>query len=102
MTKRDTLVLGQRVYDTPEDFSLMAEEAISTTGVMLYPLCVAAIRVYEIAACSKQQKEFGYNFAAMATFRAGFLEGVRTQKQKQRERRQKKSRLAMQTLGGKH
>lgn len=96
------IVLGQRLHDVSEDFSLMARGAASTySHGMLYSLANAALEVFAIASADKEQQEWS-GHAILVTYWAGFLEGVRTQKQKQREKRQKKSRLAMQTLGGKH
>lgn len=100
-----TVVRGQRVFDTGSaaQFAQMAEEALNTSEFMMYSLCLAAVSVYETARVSERQKEWGtYNLSAMVTYWAGFLEGVRTQKQKQREKRQKKSRLATQTLNGRN
>lgn len=101
MAKLDKLVLGQREHDMSEDFSLMAEEAISTSGVMLYSLMNAALKVFALASAGKEQEEWD-GHAVTVTYWAGFLEGVRTQKQKQREKKQKKSRLATQTLNGRN
>lgn len=101
MAKLDKLVLGQREHDMSEDFSLMAEEAINTSGVMLYSLMNAALKVFALASTGEEQEEWD-GHAVTVTYWAGFLEGVRTQKQKQREKRQKKSRLATRTLNGGH
>lgn len=94
------IVLGQRLHDISEDFSLMARGAASTySHGMLYSLANAALEIFSIASADKEQQEWS-GHAILVTYWAGFLEGVRTQKQ--RKKRQKKSRLAVQTLGGKH
>lgn len=96
------IVLGQRLHDVSEDFSLMARDAASTySHGMLYSLANAALEIFSIASADKEQQEWS-GHAILVTYWAGFLEGVRKQKQKQRKKRQKKSRLAVQTLGGKH
>lgn len=103
MAKLDKLVFGQRERDMSEDFSLMAEEAIRTSDHMIYSLVVAALKVFAAASKDKRARDWGgEEFIVAVTYWAGFLEGVRTQKQKQRKKRQKKSRLATQTLNGRN
>lgn len=79
----------------------MATEVINTVEYSNYSLLLAAIKIYQKAIEQREEMEaWGAYYPAATCFWAGFLEGVRTQKQKQREKRQKKSRLATQTLNG--
>lgn len=96
------IVSGQRLHDVSEDFSPIAKEAIRTADHMFFSLMVVAINVFMTANTDKALKIWGSGYAVAVTYWAGFLEGARTQKQRQRKKGQKKSRLAMQTLGGKH
>lgn len=90
MAKLDKLVSGQRKHDMSEDFSLIAEEAIRTSEYMLYGLMIAAAKVFATANADKKSEGWGGRYAAMVTYWAGFLEGVRTQKQKQRKKAKEK------------
>lgn len=86
------IVLGQRLHDVSEDFSLMARDAASTySHGMLYSLANAALEVFSIASADKEQEEWN-GHAILVTYWAGFLEGVRTQKQKQKQRKKTKEK----------
>lgn len=79
----------------------MAAEAINTLGYLNYSLLLAAVEVYKKAIEQREElKVWVAYYPASACFWAGFLEGVRTQKQKQREKSQKKSRLMQRTSNG--
>lgn len=88
------IVLGQRLHDISEDFSLMARDAASTySHDMLYSLANTALEVFAIASADREQQEWS-GHAILVTYWAGFLEGVRTQKQKQRKKRTKEKPLS--------
>lgn len=84
------IVLGQRLHDVSEDLSPIAKEAIRTADHMFYSLMVVAINVFMAANTDKALKKWGSGYAAAVTYWAGFLEGVRTQKQKQRKKAKEK------------
>lgn len=72
----------------------MATEAINTLGNLNYTLLLAAVEVYRKAIEQREELEtWGAYYPASACFWAGFLEGVRTQKQKQREKKAKEKPL---------
>lgn len=72
----------------------MAAEAINTLGYLNYSLLLAAVEVYQKAIEQREElKVCGAYYPATTCFWAGFLEGVRTQKQKQREKKAKEKPL---------
>lgn len=85
---------GQRVHDVEKGFAQMAEEAVKTAGALNYSMMLAACEIYSMAEKAEQGEIWGGLFPRQVVFWAGFLEGVRTQKQKQREKEQKKKPLS--------
>lgn len=81
------IVSGQRVYGLEADYSAIAKEAVKTFRFMRYTSIAYA--VYDEANANRQEKKYWKEpYAALVTFWAGFIEGVRTHKQKQREKNQ--------------
>lgn len=97
-TKELPIVGGQRVYNK-SDGEQMADEAIKTIMSLNSTLFSAAIKVYRKSL--EQLDEVGFWggwYPVAVCFWAGFLEGVRTQKQKDR---QKKNRQTQAMSSGK-
>lgn len=92
------IVSGQRVYGLEANYSAIAKEAVKTFRFMRY--ISIAYAVYDEANANRQGKKYWKEpYAALVTFWAGFIEGVRTHKQKQREKKQReKNQLTEQEL----
>lgn len=79
---------GQRYRRETGELEQMATEAIKTVKRLNYSLTLASIKIYQKAAEQREELEaWGAYYPAAVCFWAGLLEGARTQRQKNRQKK---------------
>lgn len=79
---------GQRYHRETGELEQMATEAINTVKCLNYSLALAAIKTYRKAAEQHEEIEaWGAYYPAAVCFWAGLLEGARTERQKNRQKK---------------
>lgn len=87
-TEELQIVGGQRCHRETAELEQMAVEAVNTVKSLNYSLALAAIKTYQKAAEQREELEaWGAYYPAAVCFWAGLLEGARTQRQKNRQKK---------------